>query len=342
MKMKAERFHSSPGPDEIQGFQQLLLAILEVADRVYTRGIAEASLPAGDEGCPLFRAGIDLLANGLDADRTLEILTTLLRSSGPDFGRLPANVAAVEAVRGIVLGERASEVRRRAKRAVGQDEFEEEPSPHLAPAPQPGGTGPLILRGGMKPGDAPLNTTRDVMILGNVPDGGAIKTSGSLTVSGQVGAAELEAGGDLSVGGCVHGKGTGKLLCGGDLRARSLERVKVIVSGDVRVTSGIVHATVRCGGNLFCEGQAGAVFGGSLAAEGFITATRIGAPYCDWTKVRAGAAVTATESVFSGVHVEIGSAFLATRSNYERATFVAEGASIVVRRSESDHERRMV
>ena len=163
--------------------------------------------------------------NGLDLETTLEILKTLLYSSGPELGERPLDFLEIETIKYIAFGEDPATIRARIQAIVSREQPLKERPVLPPPVAVADGNGPLIFRRDLEQSDGPIETTRDVMIIGDVQDGAVIRTTGSATVKGNVAGAVLEAGGNVSIDGVVHGKGKGRIRCAGDLRARALERV---------------------------------------------------------------------------------------------------------------------
>jgi hypothetical protein len=318
--------------------------VLAVDRKVYTHGYSEIQVPPGDDGPSLLRTGIELLAEGQDLEPALELLTTLLRAGGTAFREDPANVFAVEALRCLALGEDPDVIANAAMVILGQET--RRVSRHAAVPPigdLAAGNGPLVVRGDIMRAHGPVETDRDIVVIGNVGDGAVLKTAGSVRVSGQVGAARLEAGGDFAVVGCVHGKGSGTIVCGGDVTARSIERANVTATGEVRVSSGIAFATVRCGGGVVCAGEgAGAIVGGTIEAGASVHTGRIGAPSCEMTALSVAApdAIISIRGRLDGtVYVKIGAAWINLHSPLEHVTLSAEQGMISVGKYEGKDAR---
>lgn len=92
-----------------------------------------------------------------------------------------------------------------------------------------------------------------VVIHGSVQPGFRVYAGGSVEVFGNVESATIDCDGDLLVHGGINGKGKGSIRCGGSLRARFLNGVKLQVARDVEVHSSIIRCDVVVGGEVRIE-----------------------------------------------------------------------------------------
>lgn len=304
-----------------------------VAAHAFEAGIMAVAPPVSRPETRLFRLAMELAVSGAEPETIMELLDLLLLSSGPAFRRLSANRLAVEAARLVLEGEEPSRLINCILSSDGALPSPDTPSPPLifeigaeGPAAQPFAYAP----------SAPILSDGGLRVRGEIPDGMIIRTAGSLTIEGHVGAAALEAGGDLIVFGSVNGKGRGHLRCGGELRAYALERIDAEVGGTATVESAIFHAIIRAGGDIRCEG--GAMVGGSLSADGSISAGQLGARLCGRTDISAGlggpgerdgpapaASVRVSGLAYDRVRVRVGAASIELRSAMQGVEFREEG-----------------
>ncbi|MFP4241467.1 MAG: DUF342 domain-containing protein [Chitinispirillaceae bacterium] len=112
----------------------------------------------------------------------------------------------------------------------------------------------------------------DLLIRGNVRAGFKVEVTGSLKISGRVEDAFLKCGGDLVISSGVVGSGKGVIECGGDMKVRHLENIRVITKGDLMVSEDVIHASVNSKGKV----KAGSVVGGTVCSFSGIDIQRAG------------------------------------------------------------------
>ncbi|MDD5018644.1 MAG: FapA family protein [Eubacteriales bacterium] len=127
----------------------------------------------------------------------------------------------------------------------------------------------------------------DVVVRGNVIDGLTIQSSGKIEVNGYVEGATLIAGNDIILKNGIQGRGKGKLIAGGNIVARFMERCTAEVRGDI-FSDYIVHCSVVAGGSVIMKGKWGRIIGGAIRAGKEITANVIGSPTNDPTLIELG------------------------------------------------------
>ncbi len=106
-----------------------------------------------------------------------------------------------------------------------------------------------------------------VIVGGDVIDNFSVTGGKGIKVAGTVGAASLQSDGDIVLSG-VSGKGKGKIVCGGTLRAKFLSEVDVECRGNVVVESEIRGSSVKSGGTILVSN--GTIAGGECVALGGI------------------------------------------------------------------------
>ncbi|MGP1438060.1 MAG: FapA family protein [Treponema sp.] len=116
-----------------------------------------------------------------------------------------------------------------------------------------------------------------VVVNGNVDDGYSIKASGNIEVKGTVGAADLDAEGDIVVGQGIVGKDSGNIRAGKSIWSKFIQNTKKVEAGDmVIVTDGIMNSNVMANRKIICKGKKGNIIGGNLSASESISAKTIG------------------------------------------------------------------
>ncbi len=116
-----------------------------------------------------------------------------------------------------------------------------------------------------------------VVINGNVDDGYSVKASGNIEVKGTVGAADLDAEGDIVVGQGIVGKDAGNIRAGKSIWSKFIQNTKRVEAGDmIIVTDGIMNSNVMANKKIICRGKKGNIIGGNLSASESISAKSIG------------------------------------------------------------------
>ena len=116
-----------------------------------------------------------------------------------------------------------------------------------------------------------------VVINGNVDDGYSVKASGNIEVKGTVGAADLDAEGDIVVGQGIVGKNEGNIRAGKSIWSKFIQNTNKVEAGDmIIVTDGIMNSNVMANRKIICRGKKGNIIGGNLSASESISAKNIG------------------------------------------------------------------
>lgn len=124
-----------------------------------------------------------------------------------------------------------------------------------------------------------------VEVRGDVPDGFQIKARRGVKIGGIAGACLIESEGDVELRG-MAGKGTGKILCRGNLTAHFLNDVEVECANHVLVQNEIRNSLIKCLGLVSLP--KGMITGGDCIALGGIEANKVGAPSGLRTELEAG------------------------------------------------------
>ena len=115
-----------------------------------------------------------------------------------------------------------------------------------------------------------------VMVAGNVEDGFSVKAAGNIEITGSVGKCELDAEGDVIIRQGMNGRDSGSITAGGNVYARFIQNTKVIASGMVVVSDGIINSDVSSDSKILCKGKRASIVGGSLKASEEINAKTLG------------------------------------------------------------------
>ena len=165
----------------------------------------------------------------------------------------------------------------------------------------------------------------DVVVHGDVMPGFAIRAGGSVTISGIVDHATIDAGGDILARGVV-GDGHCGLKAGKDVAAHYLHNVRVEAVGVVRVQREILNCHVEC--ERLEIPATGRFVGGRLTARSEVTAGAIGSiqSTATWVEVPARVAgkrccIRATRMVHPGATIDIGHAVLQVNEDLPASSF---------------------
>lgn len=127
-----------------------------------------------------------------------------------------------------------------------------------------------------------------VEIKGNVLDGFTVRAGGSITVGGNVQAADLEAMGDVNVMGGIITRHEGTVSADGTVRALFIENSIVKAEGDVVVERAIINSRVYSNSSVTCLSNEGRIISGDTMAFYEIKAKSLGAENESTTILRAG------------------------------------------------------
>ena len=105
----------------------------------------------------------------------------------------------------------------------------------------------------------------DVEVRGDVSSGMIIETTGSIFVSGHVGASTLTAGKNITIRRGLQGKDKGKITAGGDIACSFIERSIVHAEGNIYAES-ILLSEVVARKEIVVSGKKGVIVGGTVTA----------------------------------------------------------------------------
>jgi hypothetical protein len=247
--------------------ESFLEAASIIATEIRLGGITGVGTLPSHECPPIFNLGLDMARQGATRADIVEVIGILLASSGEAFMHDPLTLFSVDALRLVLDGEGPEVLR---------EEFEisihgKPRRAGTAPRPQVFAVSPDGKEAHVEWADTLVSSHHDIVVRGDVRDGLSVKTTGLIRVVGQVGAASLEAGGDIEVEGCVFGKGKALISCGGDFSAAALERARVSAGGDVHLGAAVDVVELSCAGDLVCERGTSAILGGTFKAGGMMS-----------------------------------------------------------------------
>lgn len=125
-----------------------------------------------------------------------------------------------------------------------------------------------------------------VDIDGSVLDLFEIRASGDVNVGKMLEAAQVWAGGQLTVGGGIVGKQKGQCTAGGSITARFANNAHLVAGGDVVIQHELINSRVVCRGALNVDG--GIIAGGHCTAVGAVRCGTLGSPGQVMTLIECG------------------------------------------------------
>jgi len=125
-----------------------------------------------------------------------------------------------------------------------------------------------------------------VEIRGSVLDDFDVTGRKGVRILGNVGNCTIASDRSIEIEGGITGRGQGRILCGGTVRAKYMNNVCVEATGDVEVRREILNSTIRTGGCLRIS--EGTIVGGDILAFRGIDAGVIGSELGVATRIAAG------------------------------------------------------
>ncbi|MDR1134991.1 MAG: FapA family protein [Clostridiales Family XIII bacterium] len=133
----------------------------------------------------------------------------------------------------------------------------------------------LRIQGDVNMSTGNIHFGGDVIINGSVNEGFTVECGGNLTVKGKIGAADINAAGNLLVSEGINGGHQRLINVGGFLRCRYIESGNIKVNGDV-FSDYIIDTNLECRGNINLSGAKSLLIGGRTAVLGVLSANYIG------------------------------------------------------------------
>lgn len=115
----------------------------------------------------------------------------------------------------------------------------------------------------------------NIMIRGSVRTGFRVRATGNIDVMGVVEAAELHAGGNITIRSGILGMGKGMLIAKGDVVANFIESAIVVAEGNINADS-VLHSRISAKGSIKILGKNGSIIGGHTRSASLIEAKTIG------------------------------------------------------------------
>ncbi|MFN4245193.1 MAG: FapA family protein [Brevinematia bacterium] len=128
----------------------------------------------------------------------------------------------------------------------------------------------------------------NVVIKGSVKDTFKVKAGGNVDVWGTVEKAEIIADGNIIVRTGVQGKELGKVVAGGDVIAKFIERANIRAGGNVIALEYIMHSNISSKSRVICLGKKASIVGGTVKAFYEVSAKQLGAESWVETVVEVG------------------------------------------------------
>ena len=151
----------------------------------------------------------------------------------------------------------------------------------------------LVLDRDVTAAQGAIEFAGDIRVNGSVGRGVALRAGGSVTITGNVDVAVVQAGGDVRVVGGIRGRGVGVVRAlGGSLTCRFAEDARIEAAGDVEVEDYARNAQVRAGQRAVIQG---AVAGGQVYGVQGVRVQTVGNEQGVATTLTAGTVLQARE-----------------------------------------------
>ncbi|HYH04111.1 MAG TPA: FapA family protein, partial [Bacillota bacterium] len=127
-----------------------------------------------------------------------------------------------------------------------------------------------------------------LVIRGNVDSGFRVEADGDITINGSVEAADIKAGGNITVRGGITGRDKCNVSCDGDFAAKYVEYAKIDCDGSVTVKEAIMHCEVNANSRVLVEMGKGLIVGGVVRSGEDISVKTVGSKFGTATELEAG------------------------------------------------------
>ncbi len=158
----------------------------------------------------------------------------------------------------------------------------------------------LVIPGSVDGRTGNVNALGSVEIKGNVEDGYSVTAQGKIEVSGYVGKANLNAGGDIVVSrGINGGEGIefGNITAGKSIWSSFIQNSQAVAGEYVIVSAGIVNSDVVSQKKVLCKGRRAKIVGGHVRASEEVNAVILGSAGGSETLIEVGFDPTAKEEI---------------------------------------------
>ncbi len=132
-----------------------------------------------------------------------------------------------------------------------------------------------IVKGNLDIKEGNVHFNGDVEVRGDVASGMSIETTGSIFVSGHVGACKLVAGKNVTIRHGLQGKDKSSITAGGDVACSFIERADIHAEGSVYAES-ILQSDIVARNEVVVMERKGIIIGGSVTATLGIKAKNVG------------------------------------------------------------------
>jgi len=149
----------------------------------------------------------------------------------------------------------------------------------------------LVIPGNVDARTGNVNALGSVVIKGNVEDGYSVAAEGKIEVSGYVGKANLNAGGDIIVSRGINGgdsKEFGNIISGKTIWSSFLQNAQAEAGEFIIVSSGVINSNVFAQRKVLCKGKKAKIVGGKVRATEEVNAVTIGSPSGTETIIEVG------------------------------------------------------
>jgi hypothetical protein len=146
----------------------------------------------------------------------------------------------------------------------------------------------LLIPESIRRTSAPIMLDGNTDVMGTVLSGARVHVAGDIRISGNVQDAEIEARGNVIIDGGFLGIGAGKIICGGDFKARFAQNQRIEAGGNVSVEKAIISSVVLTSGDVVMGADEGTIVGGEVRAYGKVEARVIGSSRPVTTRIEVG------------------------------------------------------
>lgn len=133
-----------------------------------------------------------------------------------------------------------------------------------------------------------INFRGSVVVRGNVDAGFKVEADGDIIVHGMIEAADLVAGGNITIYGGISGMDKAQVTCVGDFSAKYVEHASINCDGNVMIKEAIMYCQVNADGKISVDSGKGLIVGGILRAGEEISAKIIGSKFGTVTEMEVG------------------------------------------------------
>ncbi|MFH1095997.1 MAG: flagellar assembly protein A [Candidatus Desantisbacteria bacterium] len=162
-----------------------------------------------------------------------------------------------------------------------------------------------------------------IEIQGSINDNAIVTAAGNITVSGGIGAAEINAGGNIAVKQDIV---KAKIVCEGNLSVNSLKEATITVAGTITIDDSIIKSIVAAGKIISHTGRKGLLFGGEITVKKLLTAKKAGIEGDNeiTTIVLSPGAMAYIEIIYPYVNILLGRRTSSTKKAIKKAFYQLE------------------